>query len=94
RLIVFANADRLAAVQAALQETARAIGFAGQIVARADPSMSRAAFILDWGDGRAAFDPAAAADRVGQALEAALAAEGLHGEALSPPPPGPSTDHV
>jgi flagellar assembly protein FliH len=92
RLVVFANAERLEAVQAALRETADAIGFSGQIVARADPTMSRAAFVLDWGDGRAAFDPADAAERVAHALEAALAADGLHGEALNPP--GPSTDHV
>ncbi len=94
RLVVFANAERMEAVQAALQETANAIGFAGQIIARPDPNMPRAAFLLDWGDGRAAFDPAEAAQRVGQALEAALAADGLHGEALNPHPPGPSTDHV
>jgi flagellar assembly protein FliH len=84
RLVVFAAPDHLASVQAALEETAAAVGFPGQIVARADPSMPRAAFILDWGDGRAAFDPAAAAARVEAALEAALASEGLHGEALSP----------
>ena len=54
----------------------------GQIVARADPDLPRAAFTLDWGDGRAAFDPEAAAARVAAALDAALAAEGLHGEAL------------
>ena len=83
RLVVFAAPDHLTSVQAALEETAAAVGFPGQIVARADPSMPRAAFILDWGDGRAAFDPEAAAARVEAALEAALASEGLHGEALS-----------
>jgi len=41
------------------------------------------AFILDFGDGAASFDPAAAAQRVAEALHAALAAEGLHGEALN-----------
>ncbi|MBS0410382.1 MAG: flagellar assembly protein FliH [Proteobacteria bacterium] len=93
RLIVFAPADRLDEVQAALEETAANIGYAGQIIARADAAMPRAAFILDWGDGRAAFDPNAAAARVAEALEAALAAEGLHGEALAPLPPALSTDH-
>ena len=89
RLVVFANPDHLVSVQAALEETAAAVGFPGQIVARSDPSMPRAAFILDWGDGRAAFDPQAAAARVEAALEAALASEGLHGEALNPQSPPP-----
>ena len=100
RLVVFARPDRLDAVQAALKETADNIGFAGQIVARADPGMAPAAFVLDWGDGRAAFDPDAAAQRVSLALEAALAAEGLHGEALTlapiplaPIPPASSNPH-
>ena len=71
-------------LQAALTETAEAIGYAGQIVARADPALPRAAFVLEWGDGSAAFDPAGAAARVAEALEGALAAEGLHAEALAP----------
>jgi len=90
KLVVFAPADRLEDVQAALDETAANIGYAGQIIARADPAMPRAAFVLDWGDGRAAFDPNDAAARVAEALDAALAAEGLHGEALHP---GPSDHH-
>lgn len=71
-------------VQAALDQTAAAIGFQGQITARADPALPLAAFVLDWGDGKAAFDPVAAADRVAAALDAALAAEGLHAEPLIP----------
>src|SRR5579863_5077512 len=74
--------DRLAA---ALAETAEAIGYAGKIVARADPGLANAAFVLDWGDGSASFDPAGAAARVAEALEGALAAEGLHAEPLAPP---------
>lgn len=69
--------------QAALEQTAQAIGFPGQIIARAD-ALPAAAFVLDWGDGRAAFDPTDAAARVTQALEAAIAAEGLHAEPLLP----------
>ena len=49
-------------------------------------ALAAAAFVLDWGDGAAAFDPAAAAARVAEALEGALAAEGLHAEALPLPP--------
>jgi flagellar assembly protein FliH len=74
-------------LQAALAETAEAIGYGGQILARADPGLPLAAFVLDWGDGSAAFDPAGAAARVAAALEGALAAEGLHAEALALPTP-------
>ena len=69
--------------QAALEATAQAIGFPGQILARPD-AMPAAAFLLDWGDGRAAFNPDEAAARVTKALEAAIAAEGLHAEPLLP----------
>jgi flagellar assembly protein FliH len=82
RLVLHAAPELLERLQAALEETAQAVGYPGQIVARADPGMPRAAFMLDWGDGRAAFDPEAAAARVGAALEAALASEGLHAEPL------------
>lgn len=71
-------------VQAALDQTAEAIGFTGQIIARGDVQLPPAAFVLDWGDGKAAFDPQAAAERVAAALDAALAAEGLHAEPLIP----------
>ena len=70
--------------QAALETTAHAIGYPGQILARADAHFPPAAFLLDWGDGRAAFNPADAAARVTKALEAAIAAEGLHAEPLLP----------
>ncbi len=71
--------DRL---QAALETTAAAMGFSGQITARGDADLPLGAFILDWGDGRCGFDPVAAAERVSQAVDAALAAEGLHAEPL------------
>ena len=45
-----------------------ACGFPGQIVVTGDPPVPPAAFVLDWGDGRAAFDPAGAAERVAEAL--------------------------
>ncbi|NGM50580.1 flagellar assembly protein FliH [Caulobacter sp. 602-2] len=70
--------------QAALEQTAQAIGFPAAIVARADGAQPPAAFVLDWGDGRAEFNPDEAAQRVAQALEAAIAAEGLHAEPLLP----------
>jgi flagellar assembly protein FliH len=85
RLVLRAPPHILASLTAALDQTAEAIGYSGQIVARADPSLPLAAFHLDWGDGTAAFDPAAASARVAEALEGALAAEGLHAEALALP---------
>jgi flagellar assembly protein FliH len=83
KLTVRVAAHLVERTQAALEQTAQAIGFPGQIVARAD-AMPAAAFLLDWGDGRAAFNPDDAAARVTQALEAAIAAEGLHAEPLLP----------
>ena len=83
KLTVRVAADLVDRTQAALEETAQAIGFPGQILARAD-DLPPAAFSFDWGDGRAAFDPTEASARVTLALEAALAAEGLHAEPLLP----------
>jgi flagellar assembly protein FliH len=85
RLIVRANPDQLAAIQTALDGAAASAGYPGQILARADPALPAAAFVLDWGDGSAAFDPVAAAARVGEALDNALAAEGFHAESLTHP---------
>jgi flagellar assembly protein FliH len=82
KLVVRATPEMAAGLQAALDETAMACGFPGQIVVKDDPALPLAAFVLDWGDGRADFDPGAAAERVAQALHTALAAEGLHAEPL------------
>ena len=82
RLIVRVAPDLRERLQLVLNHTAEAVGFEGQILARAEPGMLPAAFVLDWGDGKAAFDPRDAALRVAAALDAALAAEGLHAEPL------------
>lgn len=82
RVTVRANpgaADRLAKT---LSQLAAGIGFDGAVTVSADLAMTSGAFSFDWGDGRAAFDPTAAAQRVTEALAAALAAEGLHAESL------------
>jgi flagellar assembly protein FliH len=60
-------------------------GFSGVVAFRDDPSLPLAAFQLEWADGRADFDPAAAADRIGTALTSALAAEAGHAESLTAP---------
>jgi flagellar assembly protein FliH len=85
RLLVHAPADLAERLQGALETTANAVGYPGQIVVKASAGMGPASFIYDWGDGRAAFDPEAAAARVAEALQTALAAEGLHAEPLLPP---------
>jgi flagellar assembly protein FliH len=84
RLLARVAPDSLERVQAALNDTAQAIGFPGQILAVAEPHAAPAAFVLDWSDGRAAYDPDLAKQRVADALAAALASEGLHAEPLTP----------
>jgi len=84
RLLVHTRAELAERMQKTLNETAEACGLPGQIVVKPDVEMPMAAFVLDWGDGRARFDPEEAAARVAAALETALAAEGLHAEPLIP----------
>jgi flagellar assembly protein FliH len=84
RLVVNVSAQLAEGLQAKLEETAQAIGYGGAIQVRPSASIGPAAFSLDFGDGTAAFDPGAAAERVAAALYAALAAEGLHAEPLIP----------
>ncbi|MDB5437806.1 MAG: flagellar assembly protein FliH [Caulobacteraceae bacterium] len=75
RLIFRVAADLAPRIQAALEEVAKSIGFSGRIEARPDASLPPAAFVFDWGDGGASFNPEAAAQAVAQALEGALAAQ-------------------
>lgn len=84
RLTVSADPAIAGILQATLEETARNLGFEGAIIVRPDGAYGRHAFTLDFGDGRAAFDPQVSAQRVTQALQAALAAEGLHAEPMIP----------
>lgn len=84
RLMVRAEPSMVERLQGVLEETAQACGFAGQIVVKGDADMPLAAFVLDWGDGKASFDPEQTAARVATALHTALAAEGLHAEPLIP----------
>lgn len=84
RLIVTGDADLIEGLQAVLEETAQAVGYPGAIQVRAVAGAAPHAFTLDFGDGSASFDPDAAAERISQALHAALAAEGLHAEPLTP----------
>jgi flagellar assembly protein FliH len=89
KLVISLPADTAESVGEVLRQAAETAPYSGQITVRADPSLPTAAFVFDWGDGKAAYDPAAAMARVAAALEAALAAEGLHAEPL-PPELGPT----
>jgi flagellar assembly protein FliH len=82
RLVLRCAPEGLEAMQTALAEAAASAGYPGQILAKADSALPPAAFVLDWGDGSAAFDPTEAEVRVAQALQTALAADGLHAEPL------------
>ena len=84
RLVLSADPALAENLQPLLEDVARGLGFEGAVVVKPDGAFGRHAFTLDFGDGRAAFDPAQAAGRVTLALEAALAAEGLHAEPLIP----------
>ncbi|MEW5687439.1 MAG: flagellar assembly protein FliH [Pseudomonadota bacterium] len=84
RLVCSVDPGLADGIRGVLEETARNLGFDGAIVVKPDGAYGPNAFTLDFGDGQAAFDPAQAADRVTQALQAALAAEGLHAEPLIP----------
>ncbi|MGH6956668.1 MAG: flagellar assembly protein FliH [Caulobacteraceae bacterium] len=85
RLTLHCAPDLAERLKVSLAETAEAIGYPGQIVARPEAGLAGATFTLDWGDGSAAFDPDGAAARVAEALKGALAAEGLHAEPLPSP---------
>ncbi len=84
RLVVSTSPELAEGLSAMLSQTANAIGFTGQIQVRPNPDLAKAAFTLDFGDGAASFDPGKAAERVAEALTAALAAEGSHAEHLIP----------
>ena len=84
RLVVSADPALAEALQASLEEAARGLGFEGAVIVKPDGGFGPHAFVLDFGDGQAAYDPAAAVERVQEALKAALAAEGLHAEPLIP----------
>lgn len=70
--------------RARIEQLCADAGFSGVVAFRDEPGMAAAAFQLEWADGRAAFDPAAAFARMSEALDSALAAEAGHAETLTP----------
>ena len=68
--------------RARIEQLCADAGFSGIVAFRTEPAMAAAAFQLEWADGRADFDPAAAADRIAAVLTSALAAEAGHAEPL------------
>jgi flagellar assembly protein FliH len=84
RLVVAVAPEMAERLQPIIEEAGRRAGFPGAVQVRGDPAQRGAAFTLDFGDGAASFSPEAAAERVTQALQSALLAEGLHAEPLIP----------
>jgi flagellar assembly protein FliH len=82
RLVIRTSAADPERLRLALEQVATNAGLTGQVTVKPDTGMTRAAFIFDWGDGKAVYDPASATERVALALHGALAAEGLHGDRL------------
>jgi flagellar assembly protein FliH len=84
RLVLTADPALVDALRTTLEDAARNLGFEGAVVLKTDGAFAPHAFTLDFGDGQATYDPAVAAERVAEALHAALASEGLHAEPLIP----------
>ena len=82
--LVIRTGDLDDATRARIEQLCTDAGFSGVVAFRNEPAMPAAAFQLEWADGRAAFDPADAFARIGEALNSALAAEAGHAEALTP----------
>lgn len=86
RLIVRASVSTDAVAEAVRAAAAEA-GLADRVVLRDDANLAPAAFVIEWPDGRAEYDPEGAMTRVREALNAALSAEAdgaidlLNGEA-------------
>lgn len=86
RLIVRASVSTEAVAEAVRAAAAEA-GLADRVVLRDDAGLAPAAFVIEWPDGRAEYDPEAAMTRVREALNSALSAEAdgaidlLNGEA-------------
>lgn len=68
-------------MKSAIEAAAQQVGLQAQILLRPEPSAAAGAFIIEWPDGKASFDPEQTAIKLLDAIRSALSAEGLHGEA-------------
>lgn len=82
--LVIRTGDLSEATRGRIEQLCADAGFSGVVAFRTEPDMPAAAFQLEWADGRAAFDPAEAFARMGEALNSALAAQAGHAENLTP----------
>ena len=82
--LVIRTGDLSDTTRARIEQLCADGGFSGVVAFRTEAGMPAAAFQLEWADGRAAFDPAEAFARMGDALTSALAAEAGHAENLTP----------
>ena len=82
--LVIAMSDLDAEGRAEIESLCASVGYAGAVRFRDEPGLARAAFELEWADGRAAFDPSETLARLEAAVARALAAD------LSPDSPASS----
>ncbi len=69
--------------RAEVEAACAAAGFGAQVVFRDLPGAAPAAFVIEWPEGRASFDPASVAARIRDAVTSQLAAEAAHAESLN-----------
>ena len=82
RLLVRANPDQVDRLTDLLTQTIARLGLTCDVLVRSETGLPRAAFALDWGEGKAQFDPVHAEAAVADALSNALAASGRHDEMM------------
>jgi flagellar assembly protein FliH len=74
RLVVKLSPEAVETLKPRIVAMCETHAYAGAILVRAEPGLKAGEVIIDWSDGVIAMDPAEAADRVNQLMEAALAA--------------------
>lgn len=77
RLVVSVHSPD-AQLQKAVREAAAMTGFTGAIQFREQPDLPKAAFEIQWPEGRAAYDPSTVTEALRSALKEVLLAEAAH----------------
>ncbi|ANP46684.1 FliH/SctL family protein [Candidatus Viadribacter manganicus] len=78
RLVVKLPADMVEQLKPRITLMCETHAYASAILVRADPGLKNGAVVIDWSDGVIALDPADAARRIEELIEAALAANEAH----------------